>query len=116
VEALMREATVTVFPYLSGESASGALATALGRGRPAVVTEILGETVREYGAGLVVPPGDAAALAEAVNHLLNDSGALQEAFRGTERARRALSWDSIAEAHERLYSDLLARVAADGRD
>jgi glycosyltransferase involved in cell wall biosynthesis len=116
VEALMREATVTVFPYLSGESASGALATALGRGRPAVVTEILGETVREYGAGLVVPPGDAAALAEAVNHLLNDTGALQEAFRGTERARRGLSWDAIGEAHERLYSDLVAKVAADGRD
>ena len=57
VEALMREATVTVFPYRSGESASGALATALGHGRPAVVTETLGETVGEYGAGLVVPPG-----------------------------------------------------------
>ena len=116
VEALMREATVTVFPYRSGESASGALATALGHGRPAVVTETLGETVGEYGAGLVVPQGDAAALAEAVNHLLNDPGALREAFRGTERARRALSWDAIAEAHERLYSGLVAKVAADGRD
>jgi glycosyltransferase involved in cell wall biosynthesis len=112
----MREATVTVFPYLGGESASGALATALGHGRPAVVSEILGETVREYGAGLVVPQGDAAALAEAVNRLLNDTGALQDAFRGTERARHALSWDAIAEAHERLYSDLVAKVAADGRD
>jgi glycosyltransferase involved in cell wall biosynthesis len=112
VESLMREATVTVFPYLSGESASGALSTALGHGRPAVVTEVLGETVREYGAGLVVPPADPRALAEAINRLLDDPAALEEAFLGTERARRGLSWDSIAEAHERLYSDLLARVAA----
>ena len=111
VEALMREATVTVFPYLSGESASGALATALGHGRPAVVTEILGETVREYGAGLVVPPDDPHALAEAVNCLLDDPEELQAAFRGTEDARQALSWDAIAEAHERLYSDLVAKVA-----
>ena len=116
VEALMREATLAVFPYLSGESASGALSTALGHGRPAVVTEALGETVKEYGAGLVVPPADPRALAEAVNQLLNDPAALQEAFRGTERARQALSWPSIAEAHERLYSDLVAKVERRGSD
>jgi glycosyltransferase involved in cell wall biosynthesis len=112
VEALMQEATLTVFPYLSGESASGALSTALGHGRPAVVTEPLGETVREYGAGLVVPPADPRALADAINRLLDDPEVLAEAFRGTERARQALSWHGIAEAHERLYSDLLAKVAA----
>lgn len=111
VETLMREATVTVFPYRSGESASGALATALGHGRPAVVTEILGETVREYGGGLVVPPDDPQALAQAVNRLLDDPKELEAAFRGTEDARQALSWDSIAAAHERLYSDLVAKVA-----
>lgn len=116
VEALMREATLVVFPYLGGESASGALATALGHGRPAVVSEILGETVSEYGAGLVVPPADPAALADAVNRLLDDREALAEAFRGTEQARRALSWDGIAEAHERLYSDLVARVERRGSD
>lgn len=116
VEALMRDATVTVFPYLGGESASGALATALGHGRPAVVTEVLGETVRAYGAGRVVRPGDPRALADAVNGLLDDPAALEEAFRGTERARAALSWDAIAAAHERLYSELLARVAAGDPD
>jgi glycosyltransferase involved in cell wall biosynthesis len=111
VELLMREATLTVFPYRSGDSASGALATALGHGRPAVVTDVLGESVAEYGAGAVVPPEDPGALGEAVSRLLDDPGALQEAFRGTERARQALSWPAIAEAHERLYSDLVAKVA-----
>jgi glycosyltransferase involved in cell wall biosynthesis len=111
VAALMRETTLTVFPYPGGESASGALATALGHGRPAVVTEVLGETVTEYGAGAVVPPNDPDALAEAIIHLLGDPAALEEAFRGTERARAGLSWSSIAEAHERLYSGLLGKVA-----
>jgi glycosyltransferase involved in cell wall biosynthesis len=111
IETLMREATLTVVPDPGGESASGALATALGHGRPAVVTEVLGETVREYGAGAVVPPGDPAALAEGINKLLGDPAALEEAFRGTERARAALSWSAIAEAHERLYAGLLAKVA-----
>ena len=110
VETLMRKATLTVFPYLWGEAASGALATALGHGRPAVVTEVLGETVEDYGAGAVVPSGKPGPLADAINRLLDDPQALEEAFRGTERAREALSWDAIAEAHERLYSDLLAKV------
>jgi glycosyltransferase involved in cell wall biosynthesis len=110
IEALMREATVTVFPYRSGESASGALATALGHGRPAVVTDVLAETVREHGAGLVASPNSPRSLARAVNTMLDDPDLLRETFQGTERARRALSWDAIAEAHERLYTDLLARV------
>ncbi len=107
IERLMREATLAVFPYRGGESASGALATALGHGRPAVVSDVLGELVEEYGAGAVVPREDAGALAAAIRELLDDPTALERAFRGTEAARRALSWNAIAEAHERLYSDLL---------
>jgi glycosyltransferase involved in cell wall biosynthesis len=110
VERLMRDATLAVFPYRGGESASGALATALGHGRPAVVSDVLGELVDEHGAGAVVPREDPAALAAAIRGLLDDPAALERAYRGTEAARRALSWDAIAEAHERLYSDLLARV------
>ena len=110
VDRLMREATLAVFPYRGGESASGALATALGHGRPAVVSDVLGELVEEHGAGVVVPREDAAALAAAIRELLDDPAALERAFRGTEAARRGLSWDAIAETHERLYSDLLAKV------
>jgi glycosyltransferase involved in cell wall biosynthesis len=112
VERLMREATLAVFPYRGGESASGALATALGHGRPAVVSDVLGESVAEYGAGRVVPRGDPAALAEAIRELLDDPEALTRAYEGTKMARRGLSWEAIAEAHEQLYSDLLARVLA----
>jgi glycosyltransferase involved in cell wall biosynthesis len=111
VTRLMREATLTVFPYLWGESASGALSLALGHGRPAVVTEVLREPIEDYGAGAVVPAGKPNLLADAIRRLLDDPAALDEAFRGTERARRGLSWDAIAEAHERLYSDLVAKVA-----
>src|SRR5918992_1435090 len=111
VAKLMREATLAVFPYRSGESASGTLATALGHRRPVVVTDVLGEAVEEYGAGLVVPREAPAALAAAIRRLLEDPAELEQAYEGTAAARRGLSWDAIAEAHERLYSDLLARVS-----
>ncbi|HEU4943266.1 MAG TPA: glycosyltransferase, partial [Gaiellaceae bacterium] len=114
VGELMRGSALAVFPYRSTESASGALATALGHGRPAVVTDTgaLGDTVRDFEAGLAVPPEDPAALAEAIRTLLDDPAALERAYRGTEAARRGLSWDAIAEAHEQLYAGLLGRVPA----
>jgi glycosyltransferase involved in cell wall biosynthesis len=109
IPALMDEATAVVLPYRKIES-SGVLATALGHGRPAVVTDVgsLGDTVREFGAGLVVSPEDPAELAAACIRLLTDAAALDDAFAGTARAREALTWDKAAEAHERLYEQVLA--------
>jgi glycosyltransferase involved in cell wall biosynthesis len=108
IPALMEQATALVLPYRKIES-SGVLATALGHGRPAVVSDVgsLGETVREFNAGLVVPPEDPDALAAACVRLLVDQKAREQAFEGTERARRELSWDAAAEAHERVYEDVL---------
>ncbi|MFN2468579.1 MAG: glycosyltransferase family 4 protein [Gaiellaceae bacterium] len=109
VAALMGRASAVVLPYRRADS-SGVLATALGHGRPAVVSDVggLGETVADFAAGRVVPPGDPAALAEACRSLLDDPGALAAASRGAERAAASLTWDAAAEAHERLYEELLS--------
>jgi glycosyltransferase involved in cell wall biosynthesis len=96
---VMEEAAVVVLPYRQIES-SGVLATALGHGRPVVVTDVgsLGDTVRELGAGAVVPPEDPGALAEAcVAQLQEPAAASGEPF----------TWARAAEAHERLYAELL---------
>jgi glycosyltransferase involved in cell wall biosynthesis len=106
VAAVMRNAALVVLPYL-GTDASGVLATAIGHGRPVVVSDVgsLGETVREFGLGEVVPPGDAHALAEACRRLLGNADALHGAFEGTRAARAALTWDAAAAEHERVYED-----------
>jgi glycosyltransferase involved in cell wall biosynthesis len=108
VAALMERSTLVVLPYRKIDS-SGVLATALGHGRPAVVTDVGGlpDAIREFGAGLVVPPEDPAALAAACVELLEPS-ALATAYRGTEAARRALTWDAAADQHERVYQELVA--------
>ncbi len=74
VVTLMEDAAVVVLPYRQHDS-SGVLATAIGYGRPVVVTDVgsLGEVVRGFGAGKVVPPDDEAALAQACNELLLSS-------------------------------------------
>lgn len=105
---LLEEATVVVLPYRKIES-SGVLATALGYGRPVVVTDVgsLGDTVREFQAGVVAHPNDPGSLAASCVALLRED-ALADAVRGTEAARAALSWERAAEAHEALYEQLLA--------
>jgi glycosyltransferase involved in cell wall biosynthesis len=108
VPRLMERAAVVVLPYRELDS-SGVLATAIGYGRPVVVTDVgsLGEQVREFGAGRVVPPNDPTALANACNSLLLSSEELARAALGARDAAAALTWEASAEAHEKLYMELL---------
>jgi glycosyltransferase involved in cell wall biosynthesis len=75
---------------------------------PAVVYDVggLGEPVRRYGAGRVVPPDDVDALASALRELLDDPDALAEARAGAARARAELTWEAAASAHLDLYREL----------
>jgi glycosyltransferase involved in cell wall biosynthesis len=108
LDRALSEATVAVFPYRAELDQSGALLQALGAGVPAVVYDVagLGEPVRAYGAGRVVPAGDVEALTAAVGELLADSAALAAARAGAERARAELTWDASAAQHLALYREL----------
>jgi glycosyltransferase involved in cell wall biosynthesis len=106
VRELMAAAAAVVLPYRQLDS-SGVLATAIGYRRPVVVTDVgsLGEIVREFGAGEVVPPDDARALAEATTRLL-EPAALAAATKGAARAAAALTWERAAAEHDRLYREV----------
>ncbi len=106
VPGLMAEAAAVVLPYRRLDS-SGVLATAIGYGRPVVVSDVgsLGEIVREYGAGEVVPPGDPKALAEATTRLL-EPAALKAAHAGAKKAAKQLTWKKAAQAHDKLYREV----------
>ena len=100
---LMADALAVVRMLIAG----GVLATALGHGRPAVVTDIGGlpDAIAEHGAGRVVPADDAPALAAAIRELL-EPAALSAAFEGAQAARRALTWDAAAAQHEAMYREI----------
>jgi glycosyltransferase involved in cell wall biosynthesis len=102
------ESTLALFPYRAELDQSGALLRALGAGVPVVVYDVggLGDPVRAYGAGRVVPAGDVEALTAAVSELLEDPDALAAARAGAERARRELTWAASAAAHLELYREL----------
>ena len=105
LDRALSEASVAVFPYRAELDQSGALLQALGAGVPVVVYDVagLGEPVRAFGAGRVVPAGDVDAFADAVRELLADPSAARE---GAARARRELTWDAAAVQHLDLYREL----------
>jgi glycosyltransferase involved in cell wall biosynthesis len=54
-----------------------------------------------------VPPADVDALAAALEELLSDTSALEQARAGARRAREELTWDRSAAAHLALYRELV---------
>jgi len=109
LERALGDATLTLFPYRPELDQSGALLQALGAGVPAVAYDVggIGDPIRRFGAGRVVPAGDVEALAAAARELLDDAAALAAARAGALQARETLTWDAAATAHLALYVELV---------
>ena len=81
-------------------------------GRPVVASAVDGlcEVVAHAQTGLLVPPGDAGALAAAIAGLLDNperARAMGEA--GRRRAASHFSWEDYMSAHEQLFQNVLDR-------
>jgi glycosyltransferase involved in cell wall biosynthesis len=98
VGPFIRTGSVVVLPYRSA-TASGVLQVAYAFGRPVIVTEVgdLPGSVEHGVTGLIVPPGDAEALARAIVKMLVDP---EESSAMGASARRAaetrFAWGPIA--------------------
>jgi len=105
-----------VLPSLSGEGSPGAVKEAAAAGVPVVATRSggTGEVLREGREALLVPPGDAGALAEAVRRLLADRHlACRLAAQARERSRD-FGMDRMAQAYLQLYGCLTGRAVPAG--
>ncbi len=74
VARLFAEADLLALPYIEA-SQSGILANAIGFGLPVVATDVgeLSAVIRETGMGLIVPPADSSALAEAISKIASNN-------------------------------------------
>uniref|UniRef100_UPI0011871151 glycosyltransferase n=1 Tax=Haladaptatus cibarius TaxID=453847 RepID=UPI0011871151 len=77
-------------------------------GVPAVTTTAgdFGTLVEESEAGLVVPPGDVGALADALVQLLDDDKKRARMADNSAAMAERLSWDTIAQEHREMYESL----------
>jgi glycosyltransferase involved in cell wall biosynthesis len=104
---LLASTHVFVTPYRNREQiASGALTFAIAAGCAVVSTPYwYARDMLASGAGRLVPFDDAAALAEAVCHYLEDPEALAEARAEARRIGSSLAWPAVAEATAAVLSE-----------
>lgn len=111
---LFQSATVVALPYKDATQ-SGVLASAYGNSRPVVASATGGipDVVTDGVNGLLVPPGDAAALADALERVLTSKPLAATLTDGARRtAAGILNWDRIAEELLTSYHKLAGRTVS----
>ena len=118
ISGIWRRASIFVLPALSREGMPRAMLEAAASARPLVVTDVPGcrHFVRDGVEGLVVAPGDASGLADALERLIRDPKLRQRL--GDAARARVLEGYTIAHveaALERTYRALVSTTAKVGR-
>jgi phosphatidylinositol alpha-mannosyltransferase len=102
-------AKALIAPSLGGESFGMVLTRAFACATPVVASDITGyRDVMTDETGVLVPPGDPDALAEAVAGLLDDEPRREElGVSARQLAQQRYSWDDIARRLEEIYRELV---------
>jgi glycosyltransferase involved in cell wall biosynthesis len=105
-----RQADLFVFPSLWNELFGIPTAEANACGVPVVTSRVAGlpEVVEHGETGLLVPPGDPSALAEAIIQLLEDENLRRSMGQaGRQRVLQHFTWDKIAQDLMQCYHSLM---------
>jgi glycosyltransferase involved in cell wall biosynthesis len=109
VARIMRDASMFVLPSLK-EGFPKTLLEAMACGKPVIVSDIPGvrEVVENGSSGILVPPGDSEALAQAIVKLLNEKDLR---LKLGERVRRLVlekyNWPKVAEQIESVFVEAI---------
>ena len=115
--AALADADLLVAPSLGGESFGMVLTEAFAAGTPVVASDIAGyrDVVRDGRDGILVPRGDATALAETLRDLaLDPARRARMAQAAAEHARR-FAWPTVAAEVLGAYEDAIADARRAGR-
>ncbi|MEC9489299.1 MAG: glycosyltransferase family 4 protein [Halanaerobium sp.] len=103
---------VFVLPTIGVEASGLAVMEAMAHGLPVISTEVGGipELVRDGETGLLVPPGDAAALKGALERLVGDAGLAERLGKaGRQRYEQEFSAEVMVERVRELYEGYLQK-------
>ncbi|TAL78601.1 MAG: glycosyltransferase [Beijerinckiaceae bacterium] len=109
VRELLADSLFVVVPYLDATQ-SGVVASAFANGRTVIASNVggLADAVEDETTGLLIPPGDPIALADAIERLLNDRETLMAlSHNAKQRADGDLNWSRIAQTLVSFYRDVL---------
>jgi glycosyltransferase involved in cell wall biosynthesis len=110
MESMIAQSSALVFPYREIE-ASGVLMAALAKGKPIIASRLgaFAETISSGTHGLLVPPEDERALAQALSRLLEYPALLERMTASVRNLRDAIpSWPAIARTTTEVYETALS--------
>ncbi|MGH2867287.1 MAG: glycosyltransferase [Solirubrobacteraceae bacterium] len=113
----LARADVLCAPSLRGESFGMVLTEAFAAGTPVVASDIAGyrDVVRDGVDGVLVPPADPQALAEALRDLYEEPERRVAMARAATRDVERFAWPSVAETVMEAYRDAIATPEPAGR-
>jgi phosphatidylinositol alpha-mannosyltransferase len=106
----LREADVLCAPSLGGESFGMVLTEAFAAGTPVVASDIAGyrDVVRDGVDGVLVPPGDAQAVAVALRDMYDEPACRARMARAAADDVSRFAWPTVAERVLNAYEDAIA--------
>jgi glycosyltransferase involved in cell wall biosynthesis len=124
IDALFAQCDALVLPAIVTETGDTeglgvVLIEAMGYGKPVIASEAGGivDIVSSGDTGLLVPPGDAAALASAIQRAMDEPREMDSiAKRGTAFAERAFGWDAIVGKLTDVYATAVKARHPDWRE
>ena len=110
VSGILRGSEAAIAPATGQESFGIAVVEAMAAGVPVVASDIAGyrEVVRDRRDGLLVPPGDPAALAAGMRSILQDAGLASRLAEGGRVRARAYAWSTVVARLEEVYGQASA--------
>lgn len=120
IDALFAECDALVLPAIVTETGETeglgvVLIEAMGYGKPVIASAAGGilDIVRDNETGLLVPPGDANALARAISRAMDEPERLEKiAKSGSRFAATAFGWDAIVSDLRKVYKSAIERRSA----
>lgn len=105
---------VYISPAVGGESFGIVLVESMAAGLPLVASDIAGyrEVVTDGVQGLLVPPGDAAAFADAIGRLLDDQSLAGRLASGGLARARGYDWAVVVPQIEQIYRRVAGSLQA----
>lgn len=116
VMAMWERALFAVSPSIAPETGPIVAQEAISKGCPVIGTDAAGyrDLIEDGVTGLLVPPGDSAALAKAMTRLIEDAPLRERLRTQAKEAADRLTTEAVVPRFERFYYDTLARFAQAG--
>ena len=113
---LLASADLLCAPSLAGESFGMVLTEAFAAGTPVIASGIAGyrDVVEDGVDGVLVPPGDPQALAEAIRQVHEQPGRIEAMGAAARKSSRRFAWPEVARRIESVYERALEVVRPSG--